>query len=86
MQPEALPLKLLLLGFLVAFVGVVLMMASVVLSPEFHPAEASIGGIVLIGFIPIMFGYGPWAWLLVLVAAVVMLVLIFVWAKWLKLW
>ena len=86
MSPEAFPLKLLLLGFSIAFIGVVLMMASVVLSPEFHPAEASIGGFVLIGFIPIMFGYGPWGWLLVLVGAVIMLVLIFVWAKWLKLW
>ncbi len=59
-------LGFLLLGIALVFVGiVVLVLASVVLS-----RSGSIGGIILIGPIPIVFGAGPYSTILIIISAV----------------
>lgn len=69
-----LPMLLLIIGFLVVFIG----FATLMLSPFILPGNATttVGGIVLIGPLPIMFGYGREITLLIVILAVIAVIII----------
>ena len=70
----------LVVGFLLVFVGIiVLVIASVI-----NGGSASVGGVVFIGPIPIVFGVGPdanWLILISIIVAVVSLLLFFLYRR-----
>lgn len=71
--------KLLFLGFLLIFLGVIFILFSIFLSE----GTATFGGIILIGPIPIIVGVGPHALLAIIVAFVLTLIsiLLFIWLQ-----
>jgi len=62
--------KLFLFGFILTFVGIFLVLLAGMLSN----GSVDFGGIIIIGPIPIIFGAGEHAWLIILVAAVLTIV------------
>lgn len=71
----------LMLGFLLVFIGVVVLVVAAVLGSG---GSGSVGGVVFIGPIPIVFGAGPnsnWLIIISLIIAVVMLVLFLVFSR-----
>jgi len=64
---SSLPFKLVMIGFLLMFVGVMVLLASALLSGN---GTVSGGAIIFVGPIPIVLGAGPHALLAVVVAAV----------------
>lgn len=77
--PWPTPMKLFLLGFALAVVGVILLTASALLSG----APASTGTVILIGPIPIILGAGPYShWVLLLAGILTALgVLLFIFLR-----
>lgn len=71
--------KLVFLGFLLIFLGIIFMLFSIFLSE----GTVSFGGIILIGPIPIVVGAGPHAFLAVIVAFVLTIIsiLLFMWLR-----
>jgi uncharacterized membrane protein len=70
----------LILGFLLVFIGVIVLVVATLLSG----GSASVGGIVFIGPIPIVFGAGPnadWLILISIILAVVSFALLFVYRR-----
>lgn len=66
---------LLMLGFIITFVGVAILIA--VTFTQGFSGSASSGGIVLIGPFPIVFGSGPQApWLILLTSALTVITLV----------
>ena len=64
--------SLLLVGIALVFIGIAIIVASVVLN-----GTGSIGGVILIGPIPIVFGAGPQAgWLIVIGVALTIISLV----------
>lgn len=74
------PLKLLFLGFVLVFLGVVVLTVAAWLRGD---ADVSGGVIIIIGFIPIIVGAGPHAFIAILIAAILMIIsfLVFVWMR-----
>jgi uncharacterized membrane protein len=71
--------KLLLFGVLLILVGFGLLFAGTV-----STGSASVGGVVFVGPVPIVFGAGPGGWELALGAAVVgaiMVAMLFLWGR-----
>jgi len=73
-------LKLFLLGFVLVFLGVVVLVVAAWIRGE---ANVSGGVIIIIGFIPIIVGAGPHAFVAILIAAILMIIsfLVFVWMR-----
>ena len=73
-------LKLFLLGFALAFFGVILLMVATWLRGD---KTASGAVIIIIGFIPIIVGTAPGAFLAIIIAAILTIIafLIFVWLR-----
>lgn len=72
---------LFMVGFIMVFVGVIILMVAAVI---YGGGAASLGGIIFIGPIPIVFGAGPEALLMVIVAiilAVLSIIMFFVFRK-----
>jgi uncharacterized membrane protein len=61
--PWSIPLKLFLLGFILIFIGVVLMVIAAVFSGAYN-----VGAVVFIGPIPIILGAGPQSFLVIMLA------------------
>jgi len=74
------PLKLFLAGFILMFAGVVVLMASALLSGD---GAVSGGAIIFIGPIPIVLGAGPYAPLAIVLAAVLTIIgfIVFFWMR-----
>lgn len=71
----------LMLGFLLVFVGIVVLVVAAVLGSG---GSGSVGGVVFIGPIPIVFGAGPdsnWLIIISLIIAVVMLTFFLVFSR-----
>jgi len=69
---------LLMLGFILVFIGVIVLMATTIMNSG---GSSSVGGVVFIGPIPIVFGAGPnsdWLILTSIVIAVAILSLFFI--------
>jgi uncharacterized membrane protein len=77
---SGLPLKLLLFGFVLTFVGIIVVIASIFMSGE---ANVSGGAIIFVGPIPIIVGAGTDA-LLALVLAAVLTIIGFVMFLWMR--
>ena len=79
-SPSSLPMKLFLLGFLLVFVGVVVIMASALLGGD---GTVSGGAVIFVGPIPIILGAGPDAFLAIIIAAVLTLIgfVAFLWMR-----
>ena len=82
-EPESrssLPMKLLLFGFLLMFVGVLVIFASALLSGD---ANVSGGVIIFVGPIPIIVGAGADAFLAIVLAAVLTIIglVVFFWMR-----
>ena len=77
-SPSSLPLKMLLLGFLLVFAGVVVIMASALFGGD---GTVSGGAIIFVGPIPIILGAGSDAFLMIVLAAVLMIIgfILFFW-------
>ena len=58
--------KLLLFGFSLIFLGIIL----IVIASVFSDRSVNLGGIIVIGPIPIIFGAGENAWLMILIATI----------------
>jgi uncharacterized membrane protein len=58
--------KLLLSGFGLIFLGIIL----IVIASVFSDGSVNLGGIIVIGPIPIIFGAGENAWLMILIATI----------------
>jgi uncharacterized membrane protein len=58
--------KLLLFGFSLIFVGMIL----IIITNVFSGSSTNFGGVIVIGPIPIIFGAGENAWLLILIGAI----------------
>ena len=70
----------LVVGFLLVFVGIIVLVVTSVL----NGGSASVGGVVFIGPIPIVFGAGPdanWLILISIIVAVVSLLLFFLYRR-----
>ncbi len=76
----SLPMKLLLVGFFLIFVGVVVLLASALLGGD---ASVSGGAIIFVGPIPIILGSGPDAFLAIMLAAVLTIIgfVVFFWLR-----
>jgi len=77
---STLPLKLFFLGFLLIFVGVIVLVFAAWLRGD---SAVSGGLIVIVGFIPIILGAGPYAIFAILIAAVLTIIafVVFVWMR-----
>jgi uncharacterized membrane protein len=78
---SAIPFKLFLLGFLLTFAGViVLMIAALTGGGE---SSVSTGVVIIVGFIPIVIGSGPYAFYAILIAVVLTIIsfAVFVWMR-----
>jgi uncharacterized membrane protein len=77
---SSLPLKLLLLGFVLTFVGIIVIIASAFLSGE---ANVSGGAIIFVGPIPIIVGAGTDAFPAIVLAAVLTIIgfVVFFWIR-----
>jgi len=77
-SPSSLPLKMLLFGFLLVFAGVVVIMASALFGGD---GTVSGGAIIFVGPIPIILGAGSDAFLMIVLAAVLMIIgfILFFW-------
>ncbi len=77
---SSLLMKLLLLGFAVMFVGIIVIMASALLSGD---ADVSGGAIIFVGPIPIILGSGTDAFLAIVLAAVLTIIgfIVFFWMR-----
>ena len=75
-----LPFKLLLFGFVLTFVGIIVIMVSVFMSGD---AEVSGGAIIFVGPIPIIVGAGTDALLALVLAAVLAIIgfVVFLWMR-----
>jgi uncharacterized membrane protein len=73
-------LKLFLLGFVLVFLGVVVLVITAWLRGD---ANVSGGVIIIIGFIPIIVGAGPHSFIAILIATILMIIsfLVFVWMR-----
>ncbi|XHH08448.1 MAG: DUF131 domain-containing protein [Candidatus Bathyarchaeia archaeon] len=72
---------LLLLGFGLVFVGVIVLVVAAVLSSG---GSGSVGGVIFIGPIPIVFGAGPdsnWLIIISIIIAVVMFAVFFIFSR-----
>jgi uncharacterized membrane protein len=75
------PFKLFLLGFLLMFVGViVLVIAALIGGGE---SSVSTGVVIVVGFVPIVIGSGPYAFYAILIAVVLTIIsfVVFVWMR-----
>ncbi len=63
-------LWLLLLGITLVFVGIIVIVAASVI----FGGSGSVGGVILIGPIPIVFGAGPESWLLIVLGIIITIV------------
>lgn len=82
LEEQSLPVKLIMLGFILVIVGFALAFAGII--GRLSRGEVSATGIVLIGPIPIVWGFGPKAYeltILGLVILVIVLLLIFYFSK-----
>ncbi len=73
--------NLLMVGFTLVFVGLVVLVAASILN---WGGSGSVGGVVFIGPIPIVFGAGPdsnWLIIISVTLAVVMFVLFFIYSR-----
>ena len=79
-SPSSFPMKLFLLGFLVMFVGVIVIVAYALLSGD---ADVSGGAIIFVGPIPIILGAGADAFLAIVLAAVLTIIgfIVFFWMR-----
>jgi len=68
---SSLPMKLFLIGFFLMFAGVIVLMASALLGGD---GTMSAGAIIYVGPIPIIFGAGPYAFLAIVLAAVLTII------------
>jgi len=77
---STLPLKLFLLGFLLVFVGVIVLVVAALLGGD---SSVSGGAIVIVWFIPIVVGAGPHAFFAILLAVIlaVLAFVVFVWMR-----
>jgi len=77
---SSLPMKLLLLGFLLMFAGVVVILASAFLGGD---ADVSGGVMIFVGPIPIILGAGADAFLAIVLAAVLTVIgfVVFFWMR-----
>ena len=77
---SSLPLKLLLFGFFLIFVGMIVLVVSALLSGD---GTVSTGTIIFVGPIPIIVGTGPYSfWAIVLAAALTLVgFLMFFWMR-----
>ncbi len=72
--------NILLLGFALVFIGIIVLVVGAVLSG----GSGSVGGVVFIGPIPIVFGAGPdsnWLIIISIIIAVVMFALFFIFSR-----
>lgn len=67
------PLKLFLIGFMLIFIGMILLIAY---SAMYGNTQLSIGAIVIIGPLPIILGAGPYSFFAILLAAILMVLAI----------
>jgi LPXTG-motif cell wall-anchored protein len=70
----------LILGFLLVFIGIIVLVIAALISG----GSASVGGVIFIGPIPIVFGAGPdanWLILISIILAVVSFALLFVYRR-----
>lgn len=79
-ERSGLPFKLFLLGFLLMFVGVVVLIIAAWLQGD---ASVSGGVVFIIGFVPVVLGVGPHAFFAVLIAAIltVLAFIVFLWMR-----
>lgn len=77
---STLPLKLFLLGFLLMFAGVIVLLVASWLRDD---ASVSGGLILIIGFIPIVVGFGPDAFSAILIGAILTIIAftVFLWMR-----
>ena len=77
---SAVPFKLLLLGFFLMLVGVIVLVVAALLGGD---ANVSGGVVLIVGFVPIVLGAGPYAFLTILLAAVLTVIafVVFVWMR-----
>jgi len=78
---SATPFKIFLLGLLLMFVGVVVLVVAALMGGG--KTSVSTGVVIVVGFIPIVIGVGPYAFLTILVAAVLTIIsfVVFVWMR-----
>ena len=78
--PSSLPMRLLLFGFVLMFVGVIVIVASVFLGGD---ENVSGGAIIFVGPIPIILGAGTDAFLAIVLAAVLTVIgfIVFFWMR-----
>ena len=77
---SSLPLNLFLIGLFLMFAGVIVLVVSALLSGN---GTVSSGAIIFVGPIPIVLGAGPYAFLAVVVAAVLTVIgfVVFLWMR-----
>lgn len=77
----SLAVRLLVFGFVLVFVGVVVLLVDALLSGG--QSNVSGGVVIVVGFIPVLMGFGPYGFYAVLVGAVLTVVafVVFVWAR-----
>jgi len=77
---SAVPFKLFFLGFLLVFVGVLVLVVAALLGGD---TSVSGGAIVIVWFIPIVVGAGPYAFFAILLAAILAILafVVFVWMR-----
>jgi len=78
---SATPLRILLLGLLLMFVGVVVLVVAALMGGG--ESSVSTGVVIVVGFIPIVIGSGPYAFFAILIAAVLKIIsfAVFVWMR-----
>ena len=77
---STLPLKMFLLGFLLMFLGVIIIMIAAFLRSD---VTASGGAVIIVGPIPIILGAGPYAILAVVLAIILTIIslIVFFWLR-----
>jgi len=77
---DSAPVLLFLIGFVLIFAGIVVLIIASALQGN---VDISVGGIVFIGPIPVVFGAGPNAFLAIVLAAILTIIgfIVFLWLR-----
>ena len=70
------------LGFIIVFIGILIIIIASILMVFSQPIQDSggrvnVGGCIIIGFIPICFGYGePWVMVLAIILTIILVIIL----------